>query len=198
MGMDDFAPGYPQSGVFIVQNVSPQVKTISIFQYPINYLQTRNLFLIPGVGGDDIRESLNKGELNFKIRAKDIIILESNLDLLQFDDTQRAFLQAAGITVGLQVGSDQLLVLEQQDIQLVGPVNGTNTTYTIPSGTWIQSAPYKIIVYKNGVKQVLNDDYMIAQSIMGAGYDTVIMTVPPAAVPSPPDIITADYYISNA
>jgi hypothetical protein len=197
--MDIFAPGYKKNGCFIVQNISPQIKTINIFNYPINYQCQRDLLQIPGVAEGDIRASLLKGELNYKIRAGDIEVICSDIDLLQFNDSQRVFLENSGIVNGLQVTSDQMAVLEQQDIELVGLVNGINTIFTIPSGIWIQSSPYKIIVYLNGVKQVLGDDYFIAESGgPGSGYDTVIMTVPPESSILPPDIVTADYYVNNS
>lgn len=196
--MDIFAPFIKINGCFIVQNTSPQIKTISIFQYPINYLSTRDLLQIPGVAENDIRASLLKGELNHKIRSKDIEIICSDIDLLQFNNAQKTFLHNAGVINGLQITSNQMAVLEQQDIKLIGAVNGINVIYTIPFGVWIQSSPYKIIVYKNGVKQVLGDDFLISESNgSGTGYDTVIMTIPPQAIPTPPDIVTADYYISN-
>lgn len=197
--MDSFAPGYKKCGAFVVRNISPQRKTISIFTYPINLGCERDLLAIPGVAESDIRASLLKGEVRHKFLCQDIELVFSNIDLLQFSNCQREWLQSLGFNIGVQVAYPELAVLEQQDIQLVGAVDGINTTYTIPSGTWIQSAPYKIIVYKNGVKQVLGDDFMIAEgSGPGTGYNTVIMTIPPEAVPSPPDIITADYYISNS
>ena len=197
--MDIFAPYLKINGCFIVKNISPQIKTIKIFNYPINYQCQRDLLQIPGVAENDIRASLLKGELNHKIRAQDIVIICSDIDLLQFNDNQRAFLRSSGVTSGLQISSDQMSVIEQSDIQLLGTVDGVNTVFTIPSGTWIQSAPYKIIVYKNGVKQVLGDDYLISESGgAGTGYDTVILTVAPTVIPSPIDIITADYYMSNS
>jgi hypothetical protein len=199
MGMDGFAPFLKKNGCFIVRNVTPdRNKTIKIFQYPINYNQTRDLLQIPGVAEQDIRASLLKGELLHKILAKDIVVECSDIDLLQFNDTQKKFLQAAGIINGLQVGSSNIDVLRKEDIELVGLVDDSNTVFTIPSGVFIQNTTYKIIVYKNGVKQVFLDDYFIAESGgPGSGYDTVILVVPPTTTPSPVDIITADYYISN-
>jgi hypothetical protein len=196
--MDIFAPYLKINGCFVVLNKSSQVKTISIFNYPINYGCTRDLLQIPGVAENDIRASLLKGELNHKIRAGDIDVVCSDIDLLQFNSSQKLFLQNSGIVNGLEVTADQMAIIEQQDIQLVGSVNDVNTVFKIPSGTWIQTAPYKIIVYKNGVKQVLSDDYIIAESGgPGTGYDTVIFNVPPQTTPTPIDVITADYYIHN-
>lgn len=105
MGMNSFAPFLKINGCFIVQNISPQVKTIKIFNYPINYGGTRDLLQIPGVAEGDIRASLLKGELQHKLRAKDIIVICSDIDLLQFNAGQKMFLQAAGIVNGLDVGS---------------------------------------------------------------------------------------------
>ena len=196
--MDIFAPYYKINGCFVVLNISPQIKTIKIFNYPILYGTTRDILRIPGVGEADIRSSLLRGELNHKIRATDIIVTCSDIDLLQFNGAQKTFLQNSGIVNGLSITNTQMQVTEWQDIQLVGVVDNVNTTYTIPSGTWIQSFPYKIIVYKNGVKQVLGDDYTIAESNgVGTGYDTVILAVALTTIPSPVDVITADYYMSN-
>lgn len=198
MGNNSFAPGSRNPNLFEVMNIANPSKTIFIFNYPINSGATRNLMLIPGVAGDDIRSSLLKGTISHKLRAREITIINSDIDLLEFNAAQLAFEQAAGITVGLQITNDQLATIEQDDIQLVGIVNGINTIYTIPDGIWIQNPPYKIIVYKNGVKQVLGDDYFISESGgPGTGYNTITFVVPPASNPAPPDYLTADYYIEN-
>ena len=197
--MDDFAPFEKQHGCFIVRNItSDRGKTIKIFNYPIPFNQTRDLLAIPGVAEQDIRASLLKGEIRHKILVQDIVVECSDIDLLQFNDDQKAFLQSAGIINGLQISSSNLDVLHKEDIVLVGDVNDINTVFTIPSGTFIQNSTYKIIVYKNGVKQVFLDDYFIAESGgPGTGYDTVILTNPATTIPEPDDIITADYYVSN-
>jgi len=199
MTVDEFAPYLKRYGCFIVRNVTPdRNKTITIFQYPINFNHTRDLLQIPGVSEQDIRASLLKGELRHKILAKDIVVECSDIDLLQFNLDQKAFLQDAGIVNGLQVTSANLSVLKKEDIQLVGAVDDSNTVYSIPFGKFIQNDLYKIIVYKNGVKQFFLDDYFIAESGgPGSGYDTVIMVVPPTTIPPPDDIITADYYLDN-
>ncbi len=199
MTVDQFAPYLKRYGCFIVRNItSDRNKTITIFQYPINFNQTRDLLQIPGVAEQDIRASLLKGELRHKILAKDIVVECSDIDLLQFNLDQKSFLQDAGIVNGLQVTSENLSVLKKEDIELVGVVDDSNTVYSIPFGKFIQNDLYRIIVYKNGVKQFFLDDYFIAESGgPGSGYDTVILTVPPTTVPPPDDIITADYYLDN-
>lgn len=107
--MDEFAPYQKKYGCFIVRNIcSDRRKTIKIFNYPINFNQTRDLLAIPGVAEADIRASLLKGELRHKILAGDIVVECSDIDLLQFNDDQKAFLQSAGITIGLEAGFSEL------------------------------------------------------------------------------------------
>jgi len=198
--MDIFAPYFKRYGTFVVKNVTPDAKkTIKIFNYPIRYNETRDLLTIPGVAENDIRASLLKGELRSKILAKDIIIEDSDIDLLQFNNDQKDFLQNAGVVKGLKVDSYNMQYLRKEDIQLIGNVDDINTIFKIPDMYFIYETNYKIIVYKNGVKQVLSDDYFIAESGgPGTGYDTVILVVPPATLPAPLDIITADYYVDNS
>jgi hypothetical protein len=199
MGMNSFGPFPKLNTSFIVQNIiTKDNKTVRIFNNPIPVGCQRDLLAIEGVGESEIRISLLKGEILHKLLAQEITIVFSDIDLLQFNAQQLAFLEASGITIGLQVGSAQSNVLWNQDIELVGTIDGTNTTFTIPSGTWIQNSIYKIVVYKNGVKQVYLDDYIIAEGGgVGTGYNTVIFTVPPSPTPLPPDVMTADYYTDN-
>jgi hypothetical protein len=108
MGNNSFAPGSRNPNCFVVQNITTEPKVIMIFNYPINPNCTRDLLKIPGVAEDDIRSSLLKGEIKHKILTKDIVVLCSDIDLLQFNDTQKAFLMGAGIVNGLAVGTDQI------------------------------------------------------------------------------------------
>ncbi len=102
-----YAPFPPHKGTFIVKNIAANRKTLSIFQYPIHYNKTRDLLGIPGVSESDIRASLLKGELLHKILAHEITINDSDIDLLQFNDEQKAFLQQAGVIKGLEVTSSE-------------------------------------------------------------------------------------------
>ena len=103
-GNNDFAPDLPINGCFVVRNITPdRGKTIKIFNYPILFNQTRDLLKIPGVSESDIRASLLKGTLRHKILAQDIVIECSDIDLLQFNDAHKEFLQNAGIVNGLEV-----------------------------------------------------------------------------------------------
>lgn len=161
--------------------------------------QTRDLLAIPGVAGDDIKASLLKGEVKHKFEVKDIELVFSDIDLLQFSDCQREWLYSLGFTIGVQVAYPELAVIEYQDIELIGTVDGFNTIFTVPDDvSWIQTFPYKIIVYKNGVKQVLGDDYYILESGgPGTGYNTIVFASPPNTTCDYTDYLTADYYVNN-
>lgn len=180
MGNNSFAPFSTNPECFIVQNISPTPKTIFIFNYPINYWCTRDLLRIPGVAESDIRSSLLKGELNHKIRAQEITILCSDIDLLQFNDANKAFLTAAGITKGLEVpGGGNVQYLLKQAMPLMGAVNGTNRVFTVPPPDKFLEGDYlgnqfHILVSHNGHTLQVNSDYVISESGgIGTGYDTI-------------------------
>lgn len=102
--MDEFANFRKINGCFIVRNISnDRNKTIKIFNYPILNGQERDLLDIPGVAEADIRASLLKGELLHKIRSNEITVICSDIDLLQFNNSQKLLLQSAGIVNGLEV-----------------------------------------------------------------------------------------------
>jgi hypothetical protein len=199
MGLNDFAADSKKYLSFVVRNITPDSnKTIKIFNYPILFNQTRDILAIPGIAEQEIRASLLKGELRHKILAGDIVIEQSDIDLLQFNLGQRDFLQSAGVDFGLQIGTLQQSVVRKEDIILNGIVDDANLIFTIPSGTFIQDSLHKIIVYKNGVKQAIGDDFIIFEGGgPGTGYTGIIFTVAPSIVTQPNDLITADYYINN-
>jgi hypothetical protein len=115
--MDIFAPFVSNPLTFTVQNITSgnRAKTIRLFQYPINSLGIRDLLKIPGVAESDIRASLLKGELRNRIINNEIVVVASDIDLLQFNDINLAFLTAAGITNGTTVsGGDGYGITEAQ------------------------------------------------------------------------------------
>jgi hypothetical protein len=57
--------------------------------------------LIPYVSEADIRHALLKGELRVKIFANEIRVVDSNIDLTQFDPCHRQFLIDAGVIKGI-------------------------------------------------------------------------------------------------
>ncbi len=107
VGKDTWFPQQVNT-VFIVKNITtgtPQEKTVRIFQAPIPPGKIRNLMSLPSVSEADIRHALLKGEISVKLRNREIIVVDSNIDLLQFDQTQLQFLQSVGVVNGLQVGA---------------------------------------------------------------------------------------------
>lgn len=122
---------------FVVKNIAPRGKRIRIFQYPILNGSTRDLLAIPGVSEADIRHSLLKGELLLKIKSKEIIVVDSDIDLLQFNDDQKQFLQGAGITKGLDI-ADQHETLRQL-IHLADGVGGPMEGFA--SGSYRETLP---------------------------------------------------------
>ena len=92
--------GFPNSTVFIVKNIGRQRRTIKIFNAPIEYGQELDLLRLNYVSEADIRNSLLKGDLNSRVRKGQITVVETNIDLTQYDEEQKEFLKSAGIEVG--------------------------------------------------------------------------------------------------
>ena len=205
--MNSFAPFVLPTGTstFVVKNITGtlgnpnQPKCVFIFNYPIpENGGIRDLMMIEGVSEESIRASLLKGEINHKLRAQEVTILASDIDLLQFNQNQANFLYANGVTTGVQIGPAQMFYLWKQDVELNGVVDGVNLVFTIPSGKFIYDSNHNIVVYKNGVKQLYLSDFYTAESGgAGTGYDTVVFVIPPNTSPPPVDVLTADYYILN-
>lgn len=145
MGMNDFAPDLKINGCFIVRNVTPdRGKTIKIFNYPILFNQTRDLLNIPGVSEADIRASLLKGTLRHKILAQDIVIECSDIDLLQFNQAHKEFLQSAGVVTGLEVSAGSGMTSAQHNtlrqlIHLADGVGGPMEGFA--SGAYRETLP---------------------------------------------------------
>ncbi len=122
---------YPIKGCFIVLNcMTERSKTIRIWDYPIPVGTTRDLLRIPGIDESDIRASLLKGVLRNKLLAKEISIICSDVDLLQFNNTNKEFLQNSGITIGLEISNNEIHHDTLRDlIHFIdeGPGNGFNS-----------------------------------------------------------------------
>ena len=184
--------------VFKVTNITPK-KMVRVFQYPIAPGRVRDLMDIPVVSEADIRHSLLKGELNMKIMCNEIRVVESTIDLLQFDECQKAFLQAAGVDKGLEVeGGGQANYLFRQNVALIGVKNDANKIFTVPypdkflNGTF-EDNEFRIIVDHNGRRQIQNIDYIISESGgTGTGFDTIEFI---SLVPNKCSKIIADYVV---
>ena len=123
----DFAYSLKYNTHFIVRNVTlDRKKTIMIFNYPINFGQTRDLLQIPGIQEADIRASLLKGVLRHKFLCHDIELVSSNIDLLQFSDKQRQWLYSFGFSEGVAIGIDELA---QETIDFIESQGGGGTLH---------------------------------------------------------------------
>lgn len=187
--------------VFRVENITP-AKMVRVFRFPIPPGMSRDLMDIPDVSEADIRHSLLKGELNIKIRCNEIRVIESNIDLLQFDECQKSFLEQAGITVGLEVegGDGYVGYLFREGVELVGVKNGANRTYTVPAPDKfldgvLEENEFSINVFHNGNRRIKNVDFIISESGgSGTGFDTVEFI---SFTPSPKSKIIANYFVAR-
>jgi len=181
--------------VFIVRNISR--KTLSIFTYPVSIQQTRDLMAIPFVSEADIRNSLLKGELFVKAKAGEIIVVNSNIDLLQFDDCQRDFLESIGITKGISVTDGDLPFAFKQNINLIGPTDGVNRTFFTPdvfiNGPEPVDNSFKLQLDHNGRHLIEGIDYVVGESGgPGTGFDTVNLI---SLTPTSTSKLTCNYTI---
>ncbi len=79
-------------------------------------------------------------------------------------------------------------------ITLVGPFDGSNTTFTTPGlEKFEHNLPFfDISLYYNGIRLALLDDYVVVESGgAGTGFDTVIVNMPPVLG----DHLRADYVL---
>lgn len=202
VGYNTFLPKRPDTK-FIVRNITggtPQEKTIHLFTYPILPGHDRDLLAIPHVSEADIRHSLLKGSLRIKAECGEIIVVDSNIDLLQFDDVQKAFLTNLGITKGLEVtsGISAIPFVFKQNVTLDGTKDDINREFTVPApdkfidGT-LGANIFRILVKHDGRELVQGVDYFVSESGgVGTGFDTVTFI---SFVPGPEDTIFADYVV---
>lgn len=181
---------YPIKGCFIVQNIiTDSNKCIRIFDYPIPVGTTRDLLRIPGIDEAEIRASLLKGTLRNKLLVGEIRVICSDIDLLQFNDDQKTFLQVSGIVNGLSV-SGGTGGFDVQDAALIGVQNNVNTTFTT-STKFKHTSQFKEVLFVNGLRQHIPEDYFVAESGgLGTRYDTIVFVIPPFS----DDILTIDYF----
>lgn len=192
--------------VFIVRNIAPNRKRIRIFAYPIKNGYERDLMAIPGVSEADIRHSLLKGELLIKLLADEIVVVDSNIDLLQFDECHKEFLKSKGVPIGTEITADdieglvELSFLFKQNIDLLGTKDGVNRIFTVPApDKFIQGSysnnEFSIMISHNGRKLVESIDYIVSESGgAGTGFDTIIFT---SFAPEEDSCLNADYVIEN-
>ncbi|HUU88423.1 MAG TPA: hypothetical protein VMX17_11820, partial [Candidatus Glassbacteria bacterium] len=139
---------------FIIRNTSIQHKTINIFGLKIPYNAPADLLALPQVSEADIRHSLIKGDLADRIRNKDIRIIESNIDLLQFSDDQKQFLVNAGLVIGAEIPDTTAVLSPYDDTLAMPPLSVDNVQDAIDvlkgSLTPILPTPQKLVVGQAG------------------------------------------------
>jgi len=187
--------------VFRVKNIAPNNKRVRVFTLPIKNGCVRDLMTIPHVSEADIRHSLLKGELNIKLRSKEIFVVESNINLLQFDPCHRQFLIDSGITDGIDASGGNLVDIPftfKQGQELIGVQDGANPIFTTPDN-FIQGMfgnnEFRILIRHNGRVLQEGTDYIVSESGgVGTGYDTVIFK---CTLPDAEDEIVVDYVVET-
>jgi hypothetical protein len=184
---------------FVVKNIAPFGKRIRIFNYPIVNGGLRDLLAIPEISEATIRHSLLKGELVNKLRCGEIVVIDSNIDLLQFDPCHKAFLESVGINEGLEVevgdGEDVPYALKQ-NVPLIGVKDGINRVFTLPdkfvNGSLLDNE-FRVLIRHNGRGLLENCDYTLLESGgPGTGFDTIVFI---GFTPNSSSDLVADYVV---
>lgn len=199
MGFRTFITKAP-STKFVVQNIAPEGKRIRIFNCPIRNRATKDLLAIPEVSEDVIRHSLLKGDLRVKALCGEIVVVQSDIDLLQFNDEHKAFLQSIGITIGLEItsGISEIPFTFKQGVSLIGTQDGSNRIFTTPdnfiNGT-LGNNEFRIKITHNGRDLVENQDYTLLESGgAGTGFNTIIFV---SFMPAVKSLLEACYVIPS-
>ena len=199
MGFRTFISNAP-STEFVVKNIAPDGKRIRIFNCPIRNGRTKDLLAIPEVSEDVIRHSLLKGDLRIKAVCGEILVVQSDIDLLQFNDEHKAFLQSIGITVGLEItsGISEIPFVFKQGVSLIGTQDGSNRIFTTPdkfiNGT-LGNNEFRIKITHNGRDLVENQDYTLLESGgAGTGFDTIVFV---SFMPAVKSLLEACYVIPS-
>lgn len=190
--------------VFRVKNIAPEGKRVKVFHTPIKNGCVRDLLAIPNVSEDVIRHSLLKGDLNLKIKNGEITVVESNIELLQFDECHRQFLIDAGIIIGVNPddlgggGITEIPFIFKQGQELIGVKDGINPIFTTPDN-FIQGIfgnnEFRILIRHNGRALQEGTDYIVSESGgIGTGYDTIIFK---CTLPDEDDEVVIDYVMES-
>lgn len=187
---------FPKEGTcFIVKNIAPKGKRIRIFGCPIPNGEEKDLLAIPEISEAVIRHSLLKGELRIKGICGEIEVTCSDIDLLQFNDEQKTFLQSIGIEDGLEVTAEaEIPFLFKQHVELIGTKDGSNRIFTVPdkfiNGPFGNN-DFRILVRHNGRVLIAGCDFTMTESGgPGTGYDTLTFIT---FVPNSQSELYADY-----
>lgn len=204
VGFNTFQPKEVDT-VFEVRNVTlgtQQEKQIHIFNYPIPPGRTRDLLAIPQVSEADIRHALLKGDLKVKGVCGEICIVRSNIDLIQFDDEQKAFIESLACTPGAVDGLEggggsSFNFAFKQNVELLGTKDGKNRVFTTPDkfiNADIGSNSFRILIRHDGKGLIPGVDYTLSESMgAGTGFDTITFI---QFAPKAKSTLIADYVVS--
>lgn len=165
---------------FVVKNIAPFNKTLRVFRTPIRNGATYDLLNVPDVSEAVIRHSLLKGELRQRFLQQELYVVESDIDLLQFNECHKTWLQSIGITKGLEVtGTGSIPFLFIQGVELIGVKNGTNRVFTTPDD-FINGSfggnDFRVLLRHNGRVLVPDLDFVVSESGgVGTGFDTITL-----------------------
>ena len=182
---------------FVVKNIALNNKTVRVFNTPIRNRDTYDLLSVPDISEANIRHSLLKGELRIKFSCQELVVVSSNIDLLQFSNQHKTWLQSIGITDGLEItgtGSSRTF-LHKINIRMLGIKNGSNRTFTTPDvfiNEDVGGDLLTISIFHDGNRLVEDDEYVLAESGgAGTGFNTVIIT---AFKPKAESTLIANYF----
>jgi hypothetical protein len=74
-----------------------------------------------------------------------------------------------------------------------GDIDGVNTVFSTSEKFSMEYGGFQIKVYFNGVRQKLINDYLVSESVVGSGFDTITFSVAPRTG----DNIIVDYEVQN-
>ena len=188
---------------FTIKNITKESgkgKAVRVFGVNLYPDAEYNLMNIPVVSEADILHSLQKGTLMNKICTDEIRVVDSDINLISFNQCQKEFLMNAGISKGISVDGDGYATtnyLFRFNVQLLGVVNGSNRIFTIPFGEKFLNGDFdgnefRIVIDHNGRRLIQNIDYLIIDS--GSGYDTIELI---SFTPRTNSKLIADYVIER-
>ena len=97
--MYGYLDGLPIGVSFVVKNItSAPGRIIKVFNTQIYPGNTLDVMRVPGIGEDDIKEALLKGDLGLKIKNRQLQIVSSTIVITDSDPTFVAFLNSSGLT----------------------------------------------------------------------------------------------------
>ena len=164
---------------FVVRNIAPNKKTVRVFNTPIRNRDTYDLLSVPDISEANIRHSLLKGELRIKFLCQELFVVDSDIDLLQFNDEHKAFLQSIGITKGLEVtgtGTARAF-LHKVNVSLLGVLDGSNRIFTTPDIFFNEDLSGDLLtisIFHDGNRLTEDEEYLLSESGgVGTGFDTI-------------------------